>query len=162
MIKIFNGIFKNRFSMINNEFQMTHQNENNRIIHTFTIFMTWFSLIGLFHRHIRYINIQTEICMLFLKFNLVYFTIDDIEQLRISLYSCIFLGYSLSLFNIFDKRIMSTLKYLYVLGLSIAIQELSHIVYNEQALMYQYKGNFLENFLLHGWFLVPLVMKWYI
>ena len=155
------GFLQNAFSSLQLAFDQTHQHPDNCAIHYFTIYMTWFALLGLLHRHLIYIDPFVGGCILYIKYNLVYYSVGDPMHFWIALHSTAFLGGSMIMFAISDTYLMNTKKYIAVLVCSIALQELSHLVYGETALMYQYdNGPFLKEFLLHGWFLIPLVMKW--
>ena len=97
-----------------------------------------------------------------IKYNVVFYSIDSPYAFWIALYSTMFVGGSMVLFTVSDTYLMNTKKYISVLIASVALQELSHVVYQEPALMYQYNDGkpFWVDLLLHGWFLIPLVMKW--
>lgn len=156
------GTLQNTYSSLQNAFDQTHQHEDNCAIHYFTVFMTWFAILGLIHRHIVYIDPFVCGCILLAKYNVVYYSVDDPHAFLIALWSAIFLAYSMVLFVISDVYLMNTKKYICVFVASVALQELSHVIYQEPALMYQYNSGkpFWLDLLLHGWFLIPLVMKW--
>ena len=156
------GSLEHSYSQLQIAFDQTHQNEDNCSIHYFTIYMSWFSILGLIHRHVISIDPFVGGCMLFAKYNLVVYSVDDPYAFWIAWYSAAFLAGSMVLFVVSDTHLMNTKKYIGVLIASVALQEWSHVIYREPALMYQYDtGNpFWVDLLLHGWFLIPLVMKW--
>ena len=63
---------------------------------------------------------------------------------------------------LFLDKYLNSYKYSVVFISSILVQELSHIFFDEEAMMYHYDGIFLEDFLTHGMYIVPLMVQLFI
>ena len=63
---------------------------------------------------------------------------------------------------LYTDKYLNSYGYTVIFTSSILVQELSHVFLDEEAMMYHYDGIFLEDFLTHGIYIVPLVVQLFI
>lgn len=149
------------FSLVQVKFNMYDQNEYNNIVHWFTTFGIFYSLFGLIHKNI--INLTSHTIVKVIGISIVFCSalIDSEKKNTIVFFSVLFL-YNCIFMMLFLDKYLNSYKYSVVFISSILVQELSHIFFDEEAMMYHYDGIFLEDFLTHGMYIVPLMVQLFI
>ena len=154
------------FDQFQLDFLSHHQMIGNQCIHVITIFSTLVSIMGLVHHQVRRIDdigIQSPIILV--TYYCTKYSVDIQEPFENMLYMrlfttgfmiCVLIGFTW--IDCFCK--MNAGRYMLLLCLSVLLQEMSHIMFSESAIMYNYSkenGDAWLQFPLHGYFLVPLI-----
>jgi uncharacterized membrane protein YGL010W len=149
------------YSSIQTKFNKYHENEYNCIVHFFTTFGVFYSIFGLVHNNVTKITFKKmiEIVVITSIFCIVY--IDTEEKNTIVFLSVLFL-FNCIFMMLYTDKYLNSYGYTVIFTSSILVQELSHVFLDEEAMMYHYDGIFLEDFLTHGIYIVPLVVQLFI
>ena len=152
------------FELLQLEFNEYHQRYGNKVLHLITELGSLISIFGILDKSsILYINHLTSIQLTFFAYYCTKYSVGITNnKWEICLDSAITVYSAISLFRLFKFKIsLKTFHYFIILLCFVLVQELSHIIYDEEALMYHYDENnsFVVNFLLHGFFFIPLVTQ---
>jgi uncharacterized membrane protein YGL010W len=146
------------YSSIQTKFNMYHENEYNCIVHFFTTFGVLFSIFGLVHNNVTKITFKKMIEILAITSIFCIICIDTEEKNTIVFLSVLFL-FNCIFTMLYMDNYLNSYGYSIIFTSSVLAQELSHVFFYEEAMMYHYDGFFLEDFLTHGIYIVPLIVQ---
>ena len=155
------------FQFLQLEFNKYHKHFGNEIVHLITEIGSLISIFGMLDKSsILHINSLSSMQLTFFAYYSTKYSVGIIdENWTICLYSASTVHSATSFFQCLNMITqLNGFHYFMMMLLFVLLQELSHIVYQEEALMYNYKGDnsFIANFLFHGFFFIPLVSQLFI
>lgn len=158
---------ENSFKTLQLEFNKCHKEFGNGLIHLISEVGSLVSICGMLDKSkILYINNLTSMQFMFFMYYSTKYSIGVTdENWMICLYSAATVHSATSLYQSLNINVdLKTFHYFIIMLCFVLLQELSHILYQEEALMYHYKGDnyFIVNFLIHGFFFIPLVTQLFI
>ena len=155
LIEIFDINSSFSFNNMKNEFNKYHQKNENILIHILTSFISLMCIFAIGNKYIKIDNF----CVFVISYLTFKYSIND---KNIILQSALFITLA-SVFSVFLQNLPIVNLFL-LLIIFIGFQELSHHIYLEKTYLSSYTkntNNKFEKFLLHTFWLVPLILSNY-